>query len=525
MRRFGAGIIGAAVLGAAALAGVARAAPVQVRVEAGALKGAREGAATVFRGIPYAAPPVGPLRWRPPEPAAPWTGVRPAEAFGAACPQPHTAYNRVREAQSEDCLFLNVWTPAAAPASAKLPVMVWVHGGGYVTGSGAHPAYGGQAFARDGVILVTLNYRLGALGFFAHPALTKEAGPDQPLGDYGLMDQVAALGWVKRNIAAFGGDPSNVTLFGESAGGGAVLALLAAPSARGLFAKAIVESGPGFNIPATLTAKEAQGAALAARAGAPADATAAQLRALAAESLLPAGESVSWGPIVDGRFLPVPVEAAFATGKAWRGPLIIGTNTDEGSLLSGGAYSDAPKLIRLALGPDVAALRAAYAAENNGAELKSEADFDRLMFADFVFGAPSRWFAGQASRTAPAWLYRFGYVPAAHRAEAPGAWHSAEIPYVFDTLEAARGTAPPPQDQKVADRMHSCWVAFAKSGAPACRGGPAWPAYAPERDPLLLVTETGEAEIATGYRKGPWDVITRSVMSRFAGLLGLPARR
>src|SRR6185503_7347723 len=249
------------------LAGAARgeAAPT-VKVETGQVSGVIEGPAVVYRGIPYAAPPVGALRWAPPQRATAWSGMRDGSAFGPICPQPPGARRLASGKQSEDCLTLNVWAPAARSAKPA-PVMVWIHGGGYETGAGSDPLYDGKAFARDGVVLVTINYRLGALGFFAHPALTKAAKRGEPLANYGLMDMAAALAWVKRNIAAFGGDPGNVTVFGESAGGAAVVNLLAAPSAKGLFQKAIAESAGFWFAPSSLKAAEARGVESAEKVG------------------------------------------------------------------------------------------------------------------------------------------------------------------------------------------------------------------------------------------------------------------
>ncbi len=280
------GVAAALAVLSGAAAEAALAAPARVATDSGVLVGSEASGVRVFKGVPYAAAPTGDLRWAPPAPAKPWTAERAADAFSPICPQRVHADGSPNEGGasgsfSEDCLYLNVWAPPAAPAGAKgAPVMVWIHGGGNVVGAGSLGAYDGSAFVRDGVILVTLNYRLGVFGFFAHPALTKAAGPGEPLASYGLMDQIAALRWVKRNIAAFGGDPSNVTLFGESAGGADTLALMATPMARGLFAKAIVESGGGWSRPVTLTAAEARGDVMAKQAGAPADATVAQLRAI-----------------------------------------------------------------------------------------------------------------------------------------------------------------------------------------------------------------------------------------------------
>ena len=307
-----------------------------VRIDSGPLTGEADGNLLTFKGVPYAAAPIGALRWAPPRPPTPWTAPRPARDYGAICPQPINADGSPNAggaagATSEDCLFLNVWAPKAAK---RAPVMVWLHGGGNTLGAGSLGAYDGSAFVRDGVILVTLNYRLGALGFFAHPALTRAASPGEPLVAYGVMDQIAALEWVKRNIAAFGGDPANVTLFGESAGGEDALILMASPLARGLFAKVIVESGGGWSPPVTLGERERQGETLIAKAGAAKDATLAQLRALPVAALTGKSESLEFGPAVDGRLLPESVSQAFAAGHAAPAPLIIGTNSFEASLMA-----------------------------------------------------------------------------------------------------------------------------------------------------------------------------------------------
>ena len=262
-----------AVFAAAAMliagAALAQDKPPTAKIDSGPLVGVTEGSANVFRNIPYAAAPVGELRWAPPQPAKPWTAPRPAAEAGPSCPQPMNADGSPNAGgangpMSEDCLQLNVFAPKGAKGA---PVMVWIHGGGHRTGAGW--VYGGQNFARDGVVAVTINYRLGALGYFAHPALDKAAKPGDPVGNYGLMDQIAALRWVQRNIAKFGGDPKNVTVFGESAGGQSTLALLATPSAKGLYQKAIVESGLGWVTPKTLTAKEADGVKALEKAGDP----------------------------------------------------------------------------------------------------------------------------------------------------------------------------------------------------------------------------------------------------------------
>ncbi|MDB5479182.1 MAG: carboxylesterase [Caulobacteraceae bacterium] len=484
-----------------ALASSALAEPVRVTIDSGVLVGQAKGEVAVFKGVPYAAAPVGKLRWSPPQQPASWSRPRPADAFGPICPQPLKPNGAPNEGgavgpSSEDCLFLNLWAPRPGVSSAanprarggtdKAPVMVWVHGGGDTTGAGSLGAYDGTAFARDGVILVTLNYRLGPLGFFAHPAITKAAKPDEPLHNYGLMDQIAALEWVKRNIAAFGGDPANVTLFGESAGGEDTLALMTAPSAAGLFARAIVESGGGWGPPVTLAKREAEGQALAIKAGAPAHATLEQLRALPADAFaaLPVHDA---GAAVDGRLLKESVSQAFAVGHNTHVPLIIGSNTYEASLLE---TLRIPPAAILAIAP--APLKAAYA------DPPDDVGKARAMFTDAFMGAPARWIAAAEAETydpdtganeKPAFLYNFAYVAQALRARVPGAGHASEIPFVFASWETmgpeGQGLKPSADDLRVTAVVHGCWVAFAKSGLPVCPGAPAWPPYTGSYDTLM----------------------------------------
>jgi para-nitrobenzyl esterase len=466
----------------------------QVTIDTGTIEGTQVDAARVFRAIPYAAPPIGPLRWRPPQPAQPWTGVRPAATDGPACPQAAGADGRPNAGgyagpTSEDCLTLDVFTPLHA---AKAPVMVWIFGGGNVAGADSIAPNDGRFFARDGVVLVAMNYRLGALGFFAHPGLTREAGPGAPLANYGLMDQVAALQWVKRNIAAFGGDPNNVTIFGESAGGADVLTLMVAPAARGLFQKATVQSGGGWSAPVTLIQAEMAGDAAARGLGLPPDATAAQLRELPVDKLV--GSPMRIGPVVDGRWLVETAAQGFARGHQAPAPLIIGSNTWEASLLPAAsyqAYDDATP----------AAVKAAYP------DLASDpAGLAQSMFTDKTMGAPARWFAAKASAKAGAWLYEFSYVRAVRRGKIPGANHTSENPYVFDTQMIVPNYASEivDQDRAVGAFMHACWVAFAKTGKPSCAaGGTAWPAYTPASDALMDFDSP--PTIVAHYRKAQLD--------------------
>lgn len=498
-RRIAAGLLGAAVM--TLTASPSAAAPITVKTGAGALRGDSGSRQSVFRGIPYAAPPVGALRWAPPQAPASWKGVRAATTFGAICEQklntdgtPNTG-GAVGPA-SEDCLFLNVAAPAGA---VKAPVMVWLHGGGNTTGAGSLGAYDGGAFTRDGIVLITVNYRLGLLGFFAHPALTKAAQPEEPLVSYGLMDQIAALKWVKRNIAAFGGDPDNVTLFGESAGAIDSLALMTIASAKGLFAKTIIESGFGWSAPVALGKAEAMGAAVAVKAGAPADATAVQLRALPVAAI--AGLALGTnGAVTDGRLLTEAPTQAFAAGHAMRVPMIIGSNSYEASLMK---TMKLPSAAVLMMAP--APIKTLYA-DLPGDDLKAA-----QIFTDSFVGAPARWIAGQTTDNRT-WLYQFAYVPQMARASRPGAGHASEIPFVFESWDhlgvLSEGIKPTADDLAVTRKMHACWVAFAKTGVPACDGAPAWPAYTAANDILLDFDADGVAKLKTGFRKAQYDAET-----------------
>jgi len=474
---------------------VQRAAVILRETEDGRVAGTADGSVVAFKNVPFAAPPVGPLRWRPPQRAAHWTGVRDASAFGPACPQvilPNGRYNDGGYAgpTSEDCLNLNIWAPIGAHDA---PVMVWIFGGGNTSGANSIAPNDGRFFARDGIVLVTVNYRLGALGWFAHPALTREAAKDQPLGDYGLMDQIAALKWVQRNIRAFGGEPSNVTVFGESAGGADVLALMATPAARGLFEKATVESGPDWEGVPLVQAEQA-GEGLAEQLGLPADATAVQLRALPVDKLVASGWRPT--PVIDGRLVHETVAEAFARGDQAPARLIIGWNSWEASLLR---PSEAPGYLADLLKRDPG-LKALYPDEAG-----DDAKLAQAMFTDAFMGAPSRWIAARQSAKAPSWLYYFSYVRVVRRGKIPGANHTSENPYVFDTQMIVPNYASEivQEDREHAALMHSCWVAFAKTGAPACAGAPAWPRYRPGSDQLM---EFGlKTEVRTHFRKPQLD--------------------
>jgi para-nitrobenzyl esterase len=408
---------------------------IRVRVQTGLLVGILDNAVESFKGVPYTTPPVGALRWKLPRPAAAWSGERAADDFGPSCTQgsaPRNVPPTSRGAQvSEDCLTLNVWAPQSA---RRAPVMVWIHGGGNDAGSSAVVYYDGTAFARDGVVLVSLNYRLGQFGFEPHDG---EA-------NFGLWDQVAALGWVRDNIASFGGDPANVTLFGESAGGEDTLALMTAVPARGLFQKAIVESGGGgWGPPPT-----------AAHAAASHDEGAEQ--------------DTYYGLTVDGHLLKEPPLTAIAAGRAVHIPLIIGTNGEEGSLLGPDARTEGlfPKLSK----DDQARLAQLY-----GPLASNDSTLARLEFRDGHFASEARWIATKVSATgAPAYLYRFEYVLGVLQARRTGAFHGSEIPFVFDRLPTQRLDD---NDLRVTRALHGCWTAFARTGMPACADAPDWPQF------------------------------------------------
>lgn len=474
----------------------AQAEPVALRTPQGVLVGETTDRALIFRNIPFAAPPVGPLRWAPPQPATGWDGERDAVRPGPSCPQPMNAdgspnLGGANGPMSEDCLQLNVFAPKLAK---RAPVMVWLHGGGHRTGAGW--VYDGQNFARDGVVLVAINYRLGALGYFAHPALTKEAVP-VPTGNFGLMDQIAALKWVKANIAAFGGDPGNVTVFGESAGGMSTLAILATPGAGGLFHKAIVQSGLGWFPPSSLAAREAAGVAAAKTLGLNETATAAELRALPVEAL--ATLDGDYQPFVDGRLLERTPTQALARGGFADVPLIIGWNSGEDSLMG-------PRVTpqQIALIPPAA--RAVYAEE----AAAGDEPLARAIFTDRMFGGPARWVAANAAAGKPAWLYHFSYVATRMRPRVTTAAHAAEIPYVFEYWgRRTPMSVVSAEDRAMADRMHACWVSFARTSAPAC-GTEAWPTYDARTDALM---EFGrESGVRRNFRKSRLDAQTAAVV-------------
>ena len=482
-------------------AGGALAAQTRVRVDSGVVRGAVHEGVLAFKGIPFAAPPVGPLRWRPPQPVSGWSGVRPAVSDGPDClqlPFPEDAAP-LRGALSEDCLYLNVWRPAHAVSHA-LPVMVWIYGGGFVNGGTSPAVYDGSQFARDDIVLVSFNYRLGNFGFFAHPAVSAEQRGGM-LGNYGLMDQLAALEWVQRNIAAFGGDPGNVTLFGESAGGMSVHVLLTSPLARGLFQKAIIESGGGRPdllrmrpLSGSASSAESIGVALAKRFGIEGDGpeALARLRAIPASELVSglnmatigADKTYAGGPILDGKLcLGAPTDL-YARGLGARVPVMIGANSMDIGFLQAHTLDE----LYGRFGPDAAEARRVYApAEGVGVrELAFEAGGDQRMVE------PARAVARLlAARGQPVYEYRFSYVAESLRGTLKGAPHASEIPFVFDTVAVHYGKALTRADEAAARTVHRYWVAFARTGRPEVAGEPPWPEYHTRSDLLMNFTERG----------------------------------
>jgi len=452
-----------------------------VQVTEGQLAGrAASDDVSAFLGIPFAAPPLGEKRWRPPAPPAAWQGVRSAGEFAPSCPQPMspTGFGPwsseyvVQGVTAEDCLYLNVWAPA--PGFAKLPVMVWIHGGAFLGGSGSVPIYDGAPLAAQGLVVVTINYRLGALGFLAHPDLTAETGSS---GNYGLMDQIAALQWVQQNIDAFGGDPTQVTIAGQSAGALSVLALLEAPPAKGLFARAIAQSGAGLNLPIpSLAAAETAGRSFAEAKGAK---TIADLRALPVDQLIAAPNPGAGGdepllqfvPIHDGKLLS---EKASALADV---PLMTGLTADEGSGFN-------PLYGRMTLSQFQTQVRKDYGSMGDEllglypAATDAEARLASLQLTrDRGVAATLLWLEHRAPEVrAPAYAYLYDHAEPGHDAERFAAFHSSELPYVFKTLDKA----PRPftdRDHALANLMSSYWVNFIRGGDPNGSGLPAWPLY------------------------------------------------
>jgi len=475
----------------------------EVKIDTGRLKGATKDGVTSFKGIPFAAPPVGDLRWRPPQPAKPWSGVRAATEFASDCmqkPFPGDAAP-LGTPPAEDCLYMNVWIPEKA-ASAKMAVMVWIYGGGFVNGGSSPAVYDGSQFAKRGVVFVSFNYRVGRFGFFAHPALSKE-NPSEPHGNYAFMDQVAALKWVQRNIKAFGGDAGNVTLFGESAGGGSVITMMTSPMAKGLIHKAIVESGGGLapllglrylnrTEPGAMPSAETAGVAFAKSVGVDGDdaAALAALRKLPAEqvtaglNMATMGTPTYAGPMIDGKVVVETPDQAYSAGRGAKIPLMIGANSADIGFPRGRTMEE----LLAPFGADREKAQKAYDPDGAGKVM----EVGVKIAADQMMVEPARYTVRVlAALGQPAYEYRFSYVAESMRKQWAGAPHATEIPFVFDTVAARYGKDLAQADRDIAQAANAYWVNFAKTGNPNGRGLQEWPVYSPKTDMIMDFALTG----------------------------------
>ncbi len=481
----------------------AQSAPV-VHTPLGDLVGTASGGVQAFKGIPYAQPPVGPLRWRPPQPAAAWTGTRDATRFGHDCMQKPQADSRA-PGVSEDCLTLNVWAPAGAE---RLPVMVWVYGGGFVEGSASLPLYDGERLARHGVVVVSLNYRTGVFGFLAHRGLAAES-PEHSAGNYGIMDVLEALRWVKQNAASFGGDPGRVTVFGESAGASMLDLLLVSPMSQGLVQQAILES-PGAMRPLS-TLAEAE--AIADVAGP----DIAALRAMPADQVLALNDKIvppvrrlttprALGPILDGWVVPRTDTAAFASGQMRHVPLIVGGNSDEGRAFVKNwpihTVAEARAYAEQNFGASANAMLSLYGLDRDGAITPGLA----YAFGDTQFNYGVRGLArGMAAVEPNVWRYVFTHAPSGETAPPT---HSEELDYVFGNLGAPRWVPRGPMndaDRRLSDAMMAAWTQFARTGNPNGGSLPAWPAFDSKTDAYLEFGDTITA--GQGYRTPYLDFV------------------
>jgi len=473
-----------------------------IKTEGGLVQGKAEGDLTIFKGIPFAAPPVGDLRWKAPQPVQPWSGVKETKEYAPACMQNSAANPRIGLPAikvSEDCLYLNIWTPAKS-AGEKLPVMVWIYGGGFSAGSTSYALYDGMNLANKGVIVVSIAYRVGPFGFLAHPGLTAES-PHHVSGNYGLEDQIAGLKWVKDNIAAFGGDPNKVTIFGESAGGISVSMLAASPLAKGLFEGAISESGGSFgpvnsppaageNVQPMKDAEKA-GEAFAEKLGAK---TVADLRKISAADIQKSSGGrlgTSW-PVMDGYVIPGDQYKLYERGRYNDVPVLIGTNSDEGALFVFKTTADQyKKSTEERYGPYAESLLKVYPATNDAVALQSARDLSR----DVTFGWHTWAWAQLQAKTGKSkvFMYYFAHKPP----EAPnsplhskGATHGSEMAYVFDNLTP--GVPYTDTDRNIADAMSTYWTNFAKTGDPNGAGVPEWPEFTNAEPKVMHFTDKPE---------------------------------
>ncbi|MCY4600453.1 MAG: carboxylesterase family protein [Acidobacteria bacterium] len=524
---------------------------VPVQVTGGEIRGAAAAGnpdLVAFQGVPYAAPPVGDLRWKPPQPVVAWDGVRDAAAPGPICMQTGPVWVRAPTAteddpESEDCLFLNIWAPKTA--QEPLPVMVWIHGGGFFSGAGSLPIYDGTRIAENGVVLVSINYRLSVFGFFAHPALSAES-PHGASGNYGLMDMVAALEWVRDNIAAFGGDPNRVTIFGESAGAGAVMALLLVPQSEGLFHRAISGSTWVYGWDRELrepssdwVSAEAQGAQIAEWLGASGDAALDTLRASTSERVQEAANADTgnllmrtgyiWAPNVDGWIIPSDPLAMYEAGLQHDVPLITGTTSNEGASSALRANIEDRESFELHVRTVYPGFADEMIAHFGVTSPETARPGIAHLMHDMRFAGPVRvQVETHAQVSSPVWLYQFTRVPpTALGAAVDAPYHGAELPYVFGTMVAGpapAGARPSPMtmrgdwtetDRRVSDTMIDYWTQFAATGNPNRDGLPEWPEFDKSTDRHLNLGET----VTSGERlhQPAGELFRRFEASRRAG--------
>ena len=497
-----------------------------VSLDSGKIRGTIVDGVWTYLGIPYAAPPLGDLRWKEPQPDKSWDGIRDANKFAAACPQPKTSSSDIVE-MNEDCLYLNIWSPAKSPAD-KLPVMVWIHGGGFVAGSGSEHCYDGMNLARQDVIVITLNYRLGPLGFLSHPLLSKESTHGTS-GNYGLLDQVAALKWVQRNIEAFGGDPKNVTIAGQSSGSQCVINLMISPLAGGLFQRAIAESSSFKKViqleqDDTMARAEKTGEALAASLGC--DNVSDQIRCLrrkSAEDVVKAAFSLPgnglgdsaigsgmYDPVVDGWAIPSSPRSLFTMGKQQKVPLLIGTNEDEGTIfvidnkaiqsMSANTYGT---LVKVLFKDNADTVLAKFYPEENNSVVTMCA---RVLTFDYRAGA---WHAADTTAAigAPVYMYHFTHV-ADTALKKYGACHGSELPYVFGNFAGDQVSIPDTTAEvQLSQNIIKYWTNFVKTGNPNGQGLHRWPAFSTATGDYI---EFGDQPTAkTGLMQEYWDIMNK----------------
>jgi len=519
--RIGNLILYLAILGGATLPRAVAALTDAVLIEQGKLvgSGGRGAEVRVYKGIPFAAPPVAGLRWKPPQPPDHWQGVRRATEFGDSCPQPPYPSNGLFAGTtvpiSEDCLYLNIWTPAKS-AGEQLPVMVWIHGGGFDRGTGSASGYDGENLARKGVVVVTINYRLGLLGLLALPELAAES-PHHSSGNYGLMDQIAALGWVQRNIAAFGGDARRVTIFGQSAGSVSVSVLMASPLAKGLFMRAIGESGGSFGLLLSLADAERQGLKVAEELGVKQDVL-KSLRAMSTTALVQSSANNETVQIIDGWVLRQSVYAVFRTGQQNHVPLIVGNNRNEGgnlATLPTGRISPAEftASARKDFGSLADKFLEAYPA---GTSEDAATAAHYASFRDGAFGWDMRTWARMETQTGHGHTYRYYFtrVPPGRAGARLGAFHGAELAYVFENFTFRLFYVD--VDKQLGEAISSYWVNFAKTGDPNGAGLPPWPVYDRARDDVLEFGD--EVKVQFGVNAAGldfFDIYNQSLRSAF----------